>query len=211
MQNVYKSSSKIRIRWLNEKKEGEVNAEGARTYTLDFYDVTDFECVLTTVELDKTEGKSYELPKEELTRIESILKKAIDVQKGIVPRPTVTEENPDGRELIFLWEIFKSIWIINLKIISVDLSLYKDESQLDKSSTRKRRRGAKSEEDEEGEDDEDYEEHPKKKVIKRPAAIKTPKSLVVKKPIEVNDESTESDEENLMEIKKKAVKKQVLI
>jgi hypothetical protein len=98
MQNVYKSSSKIRIRWLNEKKEGEVNDEGARTYTLDFYDVTDFECVLTTVELDKTEGKAYELPAEELTRIESILKKAIDVQKGIVPRPTVTEENPDGCE-----------------------------------------------------------------------------------------------------------------
>ena len=77
MQNVYKSSSKIRIRWLNEKNEGEVNESGARSYTLDFYDITDFECVLTTVELDKVEGKVYELPKEELARIESILKKAM--------------------------------------------------------------------------------------------------------------------------------------
>lgn len=93
----------------------------------------------------------------------------------------------------------------------MDLSLYKDEAQLDKTSPRKRRRGEKSEEEEESDDDEDYEEHPKKKKIaKRPAAIKSPKMSPGKKiPATVNDESTESDEENLMEIKKKAVKKQV--
>lgn len=95
--NVYKPASKIRIRWLNE---GKPNAEGDRTYTFDFFDVTDFECVLTTVDLDKIDSKNYELSKEEQTRIENILKKAIDVEKGIVPRPTVTEENPDGREFI---------------------------------------------------------------------------------------------------------------
>lgn len=95
LSNVYKSSSKIRIRWLNEKEENKVNEDGARTFSLDYYDVTDFECVLTTVELDKVE-RSYELPQSEQARIESILKKAIDVEKGIVPRPTVTEENPDG-------------------------------------------------------------------------------------------------------------------
>lgn len=95
----------------------------------------------------------------------------------------------------------------------MDLSLYKDEAQLDKSSSpRKRRRGAKSEEEEESDDDEDYEEHPKKKkIVKRPAAIKSPKMSPLKKVATVNDESTESDEENLMEIKKKAVKKQVEI
>jgi hypothetical protein len=98
MHNVYKSSSKIKIRWLNENNEGEPSESGSRNYTLDFYDITDFECVLTTVDLEKVEGKVYELPAEELARIESILKKAIDVQKGIVPRPTVTEENPDGCE-----------------------------------------------------------------------------------------------------------------
>lgn len=92
----------------------------------------------------------------------------------------------------------------------MDLSLYKDEAQLDKSSPRKRRRGVKSEEEEESDEDEDYEEHPKKKkIVKRPAAIKSPKMSMGKKISTVNDESTESDEENLMEIKKKAVKKQV--
>lgn len=95
----------------------------------------------------------------------------------------------------------------------MDLSLYKDEAQLDK-SPRKRKRGAKSEEEEESDEDEDYEEHPKKKKIaKRPAAIKSPKmstSPVKKVEAVVNEDSTESDEENLMEIKKKAVvKKQV--
>lgn len=98
MQNVFKSSSKIKIRWLDEKNKGTVNDEGGRTYVLDFFDVTDFECVLTTVDLGKIDVKTFELDQEEQNRIASILKKAIDVEKGIVPRPTVTEENPDGRK-----------------------------------------------------------------------------------------------------------------
>lgn len=107
MQNVYKSSPKIHIRWLDERNEGAADASSeARTYDVAFFDTTDFECVLTTVELDKVEGKIYELPKSEQTRIESILKKAIDVEKGIVPRPAVTEENPDGRKLHNLFPLF---------------------------------------------------------------------------------------------------------
>lgn len=65
---------------------------------MDFCDSTDIDCVLTTVTLDKTLKSKYELAKEEKARIESILKKAIDVEKGIVARPEVTEENPDGCE-----------------------------------------------------------------------------------------------------------------
>lgn len=106
MQNVNKLSSKIKIRWLNEKEENKVNEAGARTFKFDYYDETDFECVLTTVELDKVKG-AYELPKEEQARIESILKKAIDVQNGIVPRPDVTEENPDGRKFGCALKIMK--------------------------------------------------------------------------------------------------------
>lgn len=104
MHNVYKSSPKIRIRWLNEgKKEG-----ATKKYSLDFYDMTDIECVLTTVELDKIDSKVYELPTEELTRIENILQRALDVEKGILPRPTVTEENPDGCKNIFSYlDLFK--------------------------------------------------------------------------------------------------------
>lgn len=109
MQNVYKSSPKIHIRWLDERNEGAADtSDQARTYDMAFFDTTDFECVLTTVELDKIEGKIYELPKSEQTRIESILKKAIDVEKGIVPRPAVTEENPDGRKLNFCSKLYFS-------------------------------------------------------------------------------------------------------
>ncbi|CAO1392386.1 unnamed protein product [Diamesa serratosioi] len=137
MHNVYKSSPKIRIRWLSEAEAIKTTeSTDSRVYKLDFYDVTDFECVLTTVDLDKLD-KSFGLPLSELQRIENILKKAIDVEKGVVPRPTVTEENPDG----------------------LDLSLYKDESQLDKASPRKRKRGAvKSEESGSESDEEDSEE-----------------------------------------------------
>lgn len=93
MQNVYKSSPKIRIRWLSEQKKDD------DVYVPDFYDVTDIECVLTTLELGKSNKTNYLLSKRERERIESILKRAIDVEAGILPRPDVTAENPDGREL----------------------------------------------------------------------------------------------------------------
>lgn len=94
LQNVYKTSPKIRIRWLSEEKPNN------NIYGLDFYDHTDIECVLTTVSLEKAEKGKYHLIKSEKDRIENILKKAIDVEKGVLPRPDVTEENPDGRKLI---------------------------------------------------------------------------------------------------------------
>lgn len=68
-------------------------------YNLDFYDNTDIECVLTTVSLEKTGKSKYELTSNEKSRIENILKKAIDVEKGVLPRPDVTEEHPDGCKL----------------------------------------------------------------------------------------------------------------
>lgn len=99
-QNVYKpaKSSKIRIQWLNEKDAKKKSKEGGRVFFFDYMDHTDFECVLTTVELNKIDSKTYELPKEESTRIENILKKAMDLEKGKKPTE-VTEDNPDGREL----------------------------------------------------------------------------------------------------------------
>jgi hypothetical protein len=90
----------------------------------------------------------------------------------------------------------------------VDLSLYKDESQLDKiSSTRKR----KIKKDESDEDDSELDDdEPVKKRTSKPSSVSTPvakKFLIprstAKKAI-VEIESSESDEENLMEIKKKA-------
>lgn len=121
MHNVYRSSPKIKIRWLNEREEGKLNEAGGRTYNLDFYDLTDLECVLTTVDLEKVEPKTYELPKEEVARIESILKKAIDVEKGVLPRPSVTENNPDGREFTII--TFKTIFNIIDKLFSGFINL----------------------------------------------------------------------------------------
>lgn len=90
----------------------------------------------------------------------------------------------------------------------MDLSLYKDEAQLDKISPSKRKRGIKSEDGDDDEDD-DYEEAPRKKkknagktpVVRSQRAVPTKKTATY--------ESSESDEENLMEIKKKVNKKQV--
>lgn len=99
MHNVYKSSPKIRIRWLSEE------GTDKNIYSLDFYDSTDIECVLTSVSLKKMVKAKFELTKSEQDRIESILKKALDVEKGIVERPDVTEENPDGCELALNFDI----------------------------------------------------------------------------------------------------------
>lgn len=107
MHNVYKSSPKIRIRWLSEEPTN------PNMFCMDFCDSTDIDCVLTSVTLNKSIKSKYELAKEERARIESILKKALDVEQGIVARPEVTEENPDGCEYIhfrildhFIWQIF---------------------------------------------------------------------------------------------------------
>ncbi|XP_055304731.1 mucin-2-like [Sitodiplosis mosellana] len=114
MNNVYKSSPKIRIRWLSEE------ATSKNIYCLDFYDSTDIECVLTSVSLNKMAKAKFQLTKSEQDRIESILKKALDVEKGIVERPDVTEENPDG----------------------LDLSLYKNESQIESKKTSGKRKAS---------------------------------------------------------------------
>lgn len=122
MHNVYKSSPRIRILWLSEI-EGK-----ADKYKLDFYDTTDIECVLTSLELSRLDKNNFQLSTKERERIENILKKAIDVETGAVPRPTVTEENPDGCKLIRT-----TVYTIsNCNLLSVDLSLYKNESQIEK-------------------------------------------------------------------------------
>ena len=115
LQNIYKSSKRIRIRWLSQdKNNGEI-------YSPDFYDVTgtfnyideiilillyltiylkssflDFDCILTNLNLNKVEKNKYQLTKYELLRTENILKRAIDVEAGVSEKPPVTEEHPDG-------------------------------------------------------------------------------------------------------------------
>lgn len=111
MQNIYKSSRRIRIRWLSQDK---TNGE---FYSPDFYDTIDFDCILTNLNLNKVDKHKFWLTRIELLRTENILKRAIDVEAGVSEKPRVTEEHPDG----------------------LDLSLYKDESQL------KRRKGLHNE------------------------------------------------------------------
>lgn len=90
----------------------------------------------------------------------------------------------------------------------MDLSLYKDEAQLDKATPRKRKRTTNKNEADYSED-EDYEQPTKKRSVKALPAVKSSRAAAAAKKLAVtNDESTESDEENLMEVKKKA-KKQV--
>lgn len=48
---------------------------------------------MTRVEKDR-----WKLPDYERTRIENILKRALDVEKGVVDKPSITEEHPDGRK-----------------------------------------------------------------------------------------------------------------
>lgn len=89
---MYKTSKKCRVRWLNK------DDNSADTYKLTFYDHIDKECILTSVSMENVADNSYKLTDNERERIENILKKSIDVEKGLLPRPEVTEENPDGRK-----------------------------------------------------------------------------------------------------------------
>lgn len=58
---------------------------------------------MTTVELERSGKTNLKIPDDEQKRVEHILKNALDVEKGIVPKPEITEENPDGRKLILLF------------------------------------------------------------------------------------------------------------
>ncbi|XP_078046467.1 uncharacterized protein LOC144474933 isoform X1 [Augochlora pura] len=143
MQNIYKSSRRIRIRWLSQdKNNGEI-------YSPDFYDFIDFDCILTNLNLNKVDKNKYQLTKIELLRTENILKRAIDVEAGVSEKPRVTEEHPDG----------------------LDLSLYKDESQLkrrkshilhkQKQSLRKKSKRSESSSENETPEDESGKKSPK--------------------------------------------------
>lgn len=81
---------------------------GFDIYTPDFYDTTDFECILTNLELEKLGKDRYGLPLDERTRTENILQRALAVERGVVDKLELTEEHPDG----------------------LDVSLFHDESQL---------------------------------------------------------------------------------
>jgi len=121
MQNIYLGSRNITIQWLSNEDPlvpAKDNPDGD-IYAHDFYDKTEFETILTTVELDKVLGKSKRmiLPEEELARINKILQRAQDKAEGKLDMSNLqlTEDNPDG----------------------LDISLYKGEDQLDEIDRRR--------------------------------------------------------------------------
>jgi hypothetical protein len=58
--------------------------------------LSEFDCILTNLELKKMDKSRYRLPQEEQERTQSILKRALDVEKGVAEKPPITEEHPDG-------------------------------------------------------------------------------------------------------------------
>jgi len=121
MQNIYLGSRNITIQWLSNEDplvSAKDNPDGD-IYAHDFYDKTEFETILTSVELDKVLGRSKRmiLPGEELARINKILQRAHDKAEGKLDLSNLelTEDNPDG----------------------LDISLYKGEDQLDEIDRRR--------------------------------------------------------------------------
>ncbi|ROT79380.1 hypothetical protein C7M84_001899 [Penaeus vannamei] len=155
-QNVFKNTRKIKIRWLSPEDPDNKNCQ---VYKPDYYDITDFDCILTTVDLERVDRNTLKLKPEEQSRINNILQRAMDLELGVLgDKPSVDEDHPDG----------------------LDLSLYTDESQLKKrrkraASNKKRKEesssgesGVESEDDDESNKSDREEESPKK-VARTPA------------------------------------------
>ncbi|UYV82774.1 hypothetical protein LAZ67_22000813 [Cordylochernes scorpioides] len=87
-QNVYKHSRRFRIQWLNSGKD-------ANVYSPDFYDATDFECVLTNLRMKRMEKNKYLLPDEERKRTMNILQRALNVESGM-DKPDPHQVTGDG-------------------------------------------------------------------------------------------------------------------
>lgn len=58
---------------------------------------SEFDCILTNLSLNKVDKTTFRLPKDELERTESILKRALNHEQGVEdPDSSLTEEHPDG-------------------------------------------------------------------------------------------------------------------
>lgn len=57
----------------------------------------DFDCILTTVDLERVDRSTLKLKPEEQSRINNILQRAMDLEKGVLgDKPNVDEDHPDG-------------------------------------------------------------------------------------------------------------------
>ena len=117
-QNIYRHSKKIKIQWLglatenNPEKNiyipeyydttGKVyfSAKSQKSRWIIFFNFSEFETILTSLEIKRVEKKKYQLDNAEQQRIEKILQKAVDKETGKLSDndDSLTEDNPEGRE-----------------------------------------------------------------------------------------------------------------
>lgn len=84
-QNVYSKSRRLRIQWLSLDSP-------PNDYKFDYVDSTEMETVLTEIKMDKKSKDIYRLPANEKKRVETILDRALRVEKGIATADEVEEE-----------------------------------------------------------------------------------------------------------------------
>eukprot|EP00095_Tigriopus_kingsejongensis_P003980 maker-scaffold141_size315519-snap-gene-0.12 protein:Tk03980 transcript:maker-scaffold141_size315519-snap-gene-0.12-mRNA-1 annotation:"glutamic acid-rich protein" len=118
MQNIYKTSKKITIQWLGEVSDNNPKLD---VYAAEYYDKTEFETILTSVEMKKEDRKRFRLPQAELDRILRLLQRSVDKEAGKLEGPDLSEDNPDG----------------------LDISMYKDEDQLKEIEKKKKKKQGK--------------------------------------------------------------------
>ncbi|XP_054155351.1 myb-like protein U isoform X2 [Oppia nitens] len=88
-QNVFYNSHKFKIQWFNNDKNPLI-------YVGDFYDVTNFECILTNLSLNRLNKDDFELPDDEKQRIQNILERAINIEKGVNKKGDALKVTADG-------------------------------------------------------------------------------------------------------------------
>lgn len=68
---------------------------------IEVYSFSDFDCILTNLNLERLDKGKFKLPAKEKDRTDSILKRALAVEKGDA-KPTLTAEHPDGCKFYLL-------------------------------------------------------------------------------------------------------------
>ncbi|XP_060833496.1 uncharacterized protein LOC132917010 [Rhopalosiphum padi] len=179
MQNIHRASRRIRIRWLTQHPNDE--------FTPDFYDHTEFDCILTNITLKKIQKEQWKLPEKEKLRIENILKRSIDVEKGS-EKPSVTEEHPDGLDVsLFKDEAQLTKKKGSKKSVTVKRKVSTDEQPVKKSSRLSKKKpsydfGHSSSESDENDDEEGNSNQKKsssKKILKKKVIAKEPAKKVI--------------------------------
>ena len=95
--NIYQNGRKIRIKWFS-------NDQDPNIYRPDFDDYIDFECILTNLSV-KRERDGVSLPESEKNRALNILRRALDVEKGINSPPDPRKVLSDGMDISIIGKV----------------------------------------------------------------------------------------------------------